>query len=132
MATIKSWPQWLTFFNIPDRELLPCKFELGVENFSFLTLFDFYRELLWISFHIEISLWSVSVLFSICWYFNSLKEFKCFLLHFYFQLKFEIQNPKKRKVSQHSCQNKKKQKTPWPRPATMIMHCVLKHPECFF
>ena len=46
MATIELWPQWLTFLNILHRDLLPCKFEWGVQNFSFPSLFDSYRELL--------------------------------------------------------------------------------------
>ena len=46
MATIELWPQWLTFLNIPHGDLLPCKFEWGIPNFSFPTLFDPYRELL--------------------------------------------------------------------------------------
>ena len=49
MGTIKFWPQWLTFLNIPHGDLLPCKFEWRVQNFSFLTLFDSYRELLLIT-----------------------------------------------------------------------------------
>ena len=65
MATIKLWPQWLAFLNIPNGDLLPCKFEWGGQNFSFPTLFDSYRELLfngspisWVSivFHIGLGL----------------------------------------------------------------------------
>ena len=46
MATIELWPQWLTFLSIPHGDLLPCKFEWGVQNFLFPTFFDSYRELL--------------------------------------------------------------------------------------
>ena len=38
MATIKLWPQLLTFLNIPHEDLLSCKFEFGDKNFSFPTL----------------------------------------------------------------------------------------------
>ena len=36
----------IDILNIPHGELLPCKFEWGAQNFSFPTLFVFYRELL--------------------------------------------------------------------------------------
>ena len=37
------------FFNIPHRDLLPCKFEWEAQNFSFPTLYVSYRALLLIS-----------------------------------------------------------------------------------
>ena len=36
----------IDIFEHPSRALLPCKFEWGVQNFSFPTLFASYRELL--------------------------------------------------------------------------------------